>query len=1309
MLNDNEFQELVEDLSSTDVSIRVAALEILCQEPLEDERVLPHLEALLNDTTPCVVMLPYRFGEIRWLAAKALVAERAALGHSEPVRLHGVIQPFDTEEFTSLALAAGVKSGSGVDGVLKAFVILREMGRLPLYDLELVPNIKNKQDNKIDNLISSNGTKSEKVVIQTLESSAISKSYTNSEFNRDENTYCIDFSSDPKVVWAVVEGERLTYGHLFNPTFATETSIIEPLPHQRIAVYEYLLKQPRLRFMLADDAGAGKTIMTGLYIREMLSRRLINRVLIVPPAGLVGNWEREMKTLFSLTFRVVSGSEAKSSNPFTSADSDLLIVSVDTLAGNSMLKCLSEPEVVPYDLVIFDEAHKLSADREADFYIRKSKRYLLAEALAGSGETEEDHLSLPWHCHHLLLLTATPHMGKEFPYYCLWRLLEPEVLSTIEAFNAYPADARRRHFIRRTKEEMVYYDERPIYPMRISDTLSYELTQGEISEQTLYDETTNYIQSYYNRAKILNRSAARLAMSVFQRRLASSTYALIKSFERRRDKLNTWIADIESGRISIEDLGSKQRELDKNARDVLDEKTADEEAISNGKEESEAAQEDVLEGVAAVSISELKAEKVKVEYLLDLAIQVYDIGQESKFEKLREFLTYSEYEKQKIKGEKIIIFTEHRDTLTFLVDRLEGMGFTGRVATLHGGMPYSERDKQIEFFRKPASDGGATYLVATDAAGEGINLQFCWLMINYDIPWNPARLEQRMGRIHRFGQKHDPVIIINLVAGKTREGRVLKTLLDKLEKIRKELGSDKVFDVVGRVFEGVSIKQYMEEAMTEEEAVKVVQQIEQSLTQEKVKVLQQQEEKLFGIIGDVRAKLPQLNVQRQHEELRRLLPGHVRRFVEKAAPLVGISIEGDLNGYFHFRAKQPGSLDWLLPFLEVYSAEQQSEEVASSEIRLTFHKPKNKTAAIFLHPGEPIFERFRQYICGKFAQDALKGGIFVDTNTKQPYIFHILIISVIREADLTQRQLARKEVLESRLVGLKYLADGCIEEVAPEYLTLLKEGKGIPPQASSLVATAKESCELAKAYALDFIAQKQVLNRREALKETLPERIQFLKRGYDYQESELLLRRQRLREKANADDPRAKGEITKIKNRQRQLTSLKEQAITTLHREPELIVPGDVTCIAHALVIPSADPEDKKRQDKEIEAIAMQKAREYEESLGATVRDVSTPELARYADLTDYPGFDLLSQYPDGKQLSIEVKGRAGIGNVELTENEWVAACNLRERYWLYVVFNCASPHPRLIRIKDPFGKLIVKTKTSVLIDAQDIFQAAES
>ena len=278
----------------------------------------------------------------------------------------------------------------------------------------------------------------------------------------------LDFAATPAVVAAVAEANRLTYGHLFNPAFATEISLIDPLPHQRIAVYEHMLGQSPLRFLLADDAGAGKTIMTGLYLREVFARRLIKRVLVVPPAGLVGNWERELRTLFRLQFRIISGADARTDNPFVGPDSDRLIVSVDTLASERMFARLREAVAsgsAPYDLVVFDEAHKLAADREQDFYVRKTDRYRLAETLVGL-PPDGPRWELGWSATHVLMLTATPHMGKDFPYYCLWRLLAPDVLATFDAFRAFPEAQRRRHFIRRTKEEMVRFDGQPLYPQR---------------------------------------------------------------------------------------------------------------------------------------------------------------------------------------------------------------------------------------------------------------------------------------------------------------------------------------------------------------------------------------------------------------------------------------------------------------------------------------------------------------------------------------------------------------------------------------------------------------------------------------------------------------------------------------------------------------------------------------------------------------------------------------------------------------------------------------------------------------------------
>jgi hypothetical protein len=195
--------------------------------------------------------------------------------------------------------------------------------------------------------------------------------------------------------------------------------------------------------------------------------------------------------------------------------------------------------------------------------------------------------------------------------------------------------------------------------------------------------------------------------------------------------------------------------------------------------------------------------------------------------------------------------------------------------------------------------------------------------------------------------------------------------------------------------------------------------------------------------------------------------------------------------------------------------------------------------------------------------------------------------------------------------------------------------------------------------------------------------------------------------KARAGDPRAQRELPRIRELQRRLLARRDEALAVLRREPELIAPHEVIFIAHALVVPSSDPEDQKRHDEQIEAIAAKIAWAYEEAQGAMVKDVLTPALARAAGLPEWPGFDLLSLRPAGERRSIEVKGRAGVGDIEITENEWVKACNLRERYWLYVVYECATAHPRLLRIQDPFGKLIVRAKGRVVIAEQQLFEAA--
>ena len=1124
----------------------------------------------------------------------------------------------------------------------------------------------------------------------------------------------LDFSANPDAVWALAEAHRLAYGHLFNPAFASETSLIDPLPHQRLAVYKHMLQQSPLRFLLADDAGAGKTIMTGLYVREMLARRLIRRVLIVPPAGLVGNWEREMRTLFRMQFHVVSSADGRLGNPFAGPDSDMVIVSVDTLAGERMFTHLGDMATEEYDLVVFDEAHKLSANREPDFRVRKTDRYRLAEAIAGA-EVDRDRWTLPWSAQHLLLLTATPHMGKDFPYYFLWRLLLPDALSTHDAFTKFPEESRRRHFIRRTKEELVHFDGSPLYPERRCDTLSYELTKGSDGEQELYDQTTDYIRSHYNRARMLNRSAAKLAMSVFQRRLASSTYALLRSFERRMEKIEGLIERIRDGTLNEEQLARQQRRLD-DIDDLFETQTADEQSTAEGDaEQQEEFEDSALEGAVGTSLAELEAERLKVEALLDRARRLVDQGEESKFEKLREVLRDPAYA-----DEKFIIFTEHRDTAHFLVRRLEGLGFTGQVASIHGGMPYPERERQVEFFRRPASEEGANFLVATDAAGEGINLQFCWLMVNYDIPWNPARLEQRMGRIHRYGQPHDPVVVINLVAGATREGRVLRTLLEKLETIRKQLHSGKVFDVIGRLFEGVSIKEYLEQSLTDENSDAAVARLEGSLTEGQVRAIQNKERLLFGSGGDVKGELAQLSDEVDQEGYRRLLPGYVRRFVERASALLDLRMEGDLDTTFRLVPTRPRALDPLLPALEKYPEESRD--------RLTVYRANHDGGSVWVHPGEPMFDRLSALVVARFGLEGLKGSVFIDPYAVEPYLFHIALVTVeqTEESQGIEEKVSllgppedaasRVRLRESSLVGLRQTSDGSIEEWPVEHLLLLKGAANVAPGGEPLATMAKGLVTEARAFTRDVVTANKARVHRQGLLDDLDERLGFLARGFDYQTAELAAARFRLNMRAQEGDQRATDELVRVKERQRALAAMRARRLNSIRAEPDAIRPGEAEFLVHALVVPSRDPEEMEAYDAEVEDIAVRVATAFEERFNAEVKDVSRPELARRAGLTNWPGFDLLSLLPPtpdspAQERAIEVKGRRGYGSIELSDNEWAKACNLRNKYWLYAVFDCASPHPDLVRVCDPFGKLLARPhdSTAYTIAPADLIEAADT
>ena len=1144
----------------------------------------------------------------------------------------------------------------------------------------------------------------------------------------------LDFAGDPAAFSAVAEALRLVHGHQFNPAFASETSRIDPLPHQRIAVYERMLDQDPLRFLLADDAGAGKTIMTGLYVREMLSRGRIRRVLVVPPAGLVGNWERELRTLFRLSFRIVTGADARTGAPFRGPGSDRVIVSLDTLTGERTFEALREAGTPPYDLAVFDEAHKLAAEAD-EHRVRKTRRYELAEALAGCASPSSRFAGLGWAARHLLLLTATPHMGKDSPWRHLWRLLDARVFSTDEALRRFPREERRRHFIRRTKEEMVGLDGRPLYPRRACDTFSYDLSPGPDGEQSLYDETTAYLRRAYGRA-LDARPAVRLAMSVFQRRLASSTWALWRSFERRVEKLQRAIDDLQAGRVDAAELQRRQSGLDGRYRsDFFDTHGADEDALDDRGEGNEEYEDAVLGALVAVTVEELRQEIEQLQALSARARHLHESGRESKFEKLREVL-----EDPRQAGEKWLVFTEHRDTLDYLVRRLEGLGFSGKLAQIHGGMAWPEREAQVERFRRP---DGARYLVATDAAGEGINLQFCRLMVNYDAPWNPARLEQRMGRIHRYGQKHD-VRIVNLVAGGAHEGRVLQVLLEKLDAIRAELRSDKVFDVVGRLFENVSLREYMIEALTDEGERRVVERIENALTPERVRGLDERERQVYGARGEVAERLDGLRDEMEHERYLRLLPGYVRRFVEKAADLLGLEVRGDLDGFFSLVPGRAGAPDPIPAALESYPALARERLCARRPETMQGAATESDAPCIWLHPGEPVFDALSDLVLARFGGDALRGAIFTDPRADAPYFFHLAEVSVEREPEpapdapqqpeLFEAEAAgrtgvqaepldrvdgrtkaagqpdgpaeprERQMVERRLLGLRQAPDG-VAECPVERLLLLGGAPQVFPGAVPLAARAIAMRTEAADFAEGEVLERLVAEHRDAVRARLPDQRRRTGVGFDLRAAALAQRRTKLGAAGEPGDA-----LDEVRQEQRTLAAEKERALAGLDAAPDRIVPGGVRFLAHALVVPADDAGETERHDARVEEVAVGIALAWEREHGAEVRDVSRPELARGAGLPDWPGFDLLSTRPDGTVRNVEVKGRAGQGNIQMEVNEWKQALHLGARYWLYVVLDCATPAPRLLRVQDPFAKLLASRRDSAsyAISAKALAEAAE-
>ncbi|MFH1490465.1 MAG: helicase-related protein [Pseudomonadota bacterium] len=1089
----------------------------------------------------------------------------------------------------------------------------------------------------------------------------------------------LNFEGNPDAIKLVIDACRLQNGHLFNKTFGLELSRVVPLPHQRIAVYEALLPQNPLRFILADDAGAGKTIMTGLYIREMINRGRLDRILIACPAGLTWNWRSELHYFFDLDFKVLKGADFQKGDPLSDDGLPRFIISMDTAANDSVRERLISESSPGFDLVVFDEVHKLAWNnpKRKD---SKTRRYILGETL--SGRTT-----------HLLLLTATPHMGKSFPYFALWCLLDRNVFSTQDMLSSLSAEKKSRFFLRRLKEEMVDYKGRPIYMPRLCQTISYKLTPDE---QSFYEASSEYLRWSYKTSRSINKNAAAMVVAVLQRRLASSTYAMLESLKRRRSRiLKDDTPFIEKSALSLEGI-----------IDHFDSGTADDnEPSDTGREVEEAIEEQVLSLVQPVNEAQQRKELEYLERIIVLGEGVRDSFNESKFVKLRELIESAEFQK-----EKLLVFTEHRDTLDYLRQRFEALGYTGQIACIHGGMDVREREEQRILFMAPdfrrslgiknPDAPSARIMLATDAAGEGINLQFAWVMVNYDIPWNPARLEQRMGRLHRFGQKHREVRIFNLIAENTREGDVLRTLLDKLEEARKELCSDKVFDVIGQRLHEVSIRDLLRDALFEMPPYSAQKKFESLLATQKLRSAVEEQRQTASTYGDVARRLGQLNTEIEREQFNRLLPAFIQNFIEKASPYMGIKIEGDLAEAARFSITGEDG-QWLRNVAE--SLPDGLPDYLSVHGNVSpAGREGLKTA--FLRPGDMVFDALCREVMARFQRDIRRGAVFCDPGAEASYYAAVYVCQIGESSALPDKSPGSclSNLMDRRLIGLRWDGNGEFSVCPPNHLLALNAA---PPaalwKAGNLLRNPEEQVAAADAYAR-MLAETTVLQQaRTAFHADTSSRLDDLMRGFDFLFSELAERRSELARSLRRGDGKGADELEEVKKEQAHLEEEKARTLLFEQRRPEYLDIIRMERLAVALVVPDLSPEAIEGFDKNIEDMAMRIARNFEvDRYHARVYDVSSPHLAR--------GYDLESHRSNGEKVVIEVKGRAGRGPVHLTENEWPTAVNVRDKYWLYVVVDCAAD-PTLYRVQDPAFKLAVKSRKSFTVNIGDVIREAES
>lgn len=999
---------------------------------------------------------------------------------------------------------------------------------------------------------------------------------------------------DPEFFALGVEAHRIKLGYAFDPYFAVWASRVDPLPHQLEAVYGVLLKRPKVRYLLADDPGAGKTIMAGLFLKELIYRGVVKRILIVTPANLTDQWRRELKEKFNESFFVANRSTAEAQFGETVWEKyDRVITSIDFAKRKPYI---DELEHVDWDLVIIDEAHKLSATKYGK-EIKRSQRYRLGEVLAERTS-------------HLLFLTATPHQGNADKFRLLLDLLEPYLFANTEILEEAAAKGENPILLRRLKEDMTDFEGKPLFPPRHVHTPELRLSP---SERTLYDMVTEYVKEHFNRALDKKKRNIGLAMTVLQRRLASSTHAIARSLENRKKRLEKLLEEARELKESNSNWGT---------RDVGIAETVDLDDLA--EEERWQIEEEALKLTLAENLPELEAEIKELSNLAGRARTLARLEDDTKFKKLLGIL-------ESLNGKKLLVFTEHKDTLHFLVHALKKRGYA--VTFIEGGMRLEDRiDREREF------RDSAQVMVATEAAGEGINLQFCSVMVNYDLPWNPTRLEQRMGRVHRYGQKYE-VHIYNLVAEGTREGDVLRLLLEKLEAMRLQLGSDRVYDVVGELMADVNLEQLIFEHIAGRKSLADIRAVIGSRLDpariERIKEI------TLEALAHREINLSQLREDLQRSKANRLEPEYTERFFARAIEMLGGLLE-----------KKAGSLYQLrLPY-----DLSQKHSLKRNWPKVTFD-PAAKMDAELLAPGNKVFDVVLDEVLARSHPELAKGATLQTVHANKDTLVGFIQLGVKNGLGqvVSRRLLAlADEQGEKRFVPPNILVDA---QPAPEPMRAPDEG-----------ASQSMRSWLYENYVGDYI--EQVANEQRRTLE--------IKRKYGLKSLEHLISESAKR-LAELKLRQTKGEDVElpINNESRRLQELKErkrQLEEELERA-EKLAPEIAEVIAIAGLVPAqrAGPdEDDPAVRKRVEEAAMRHVIDHERAQGREPRDVSQENL----------GYDIESS---GRY--IEVKGRAGVGSVALTPNEWFTARHLGDDYYLYIVINALS-NPSLYIVQNPASKL---------------------